>query len=127
MARKDVVIYQLESARSLGATFNTNPTLIRYLDNISYQINATTSDAVGVFSVQVSLDYKIDELTNVVVNPGNWIDLTLAGGVPTLASANDNIIINLNQLPFNAVRLRYVRSSGTGTASIYIMARQLGG
>jgi hypothetical protein len=127
MARKDVLFYQLAAAQSLGASFHTSPTLVKFLDNCSYQINATTANAVGTFSVQASLDYQIDETTNTVVNPGNWIDLTLAGGVPTLASANDQIIINLNQLPFKAIRLAYTRTSGTGTAAIYLNAKQIGG
>lgn len=127
MARKDVNVYNVAPAQSLGATFTTAPTLIKYGDNVAYQINAVTSNAVGTFSVQASLDYKISEPTNSVENPGNWIDLTLAGGTPFLASANMLIMINLNQLPFNAIRLVYTRTSGTGTADVYIMTKQIGG
>lgn len=127
MARKNTNVYQLEDAHSLGASFQTAPTLVKYLDNCAYQINATTSSAAGTFAVQASLDYAIEEPTNKVTNTGTWIDLTLAGGVPTLASANDQIIINLNQLPFNAIRLAYTRVSGTGTADIYVMTKAIGG
>lgn len=115
------------TAQSTALSFTSPVTLIRNLDNIAYQINATTSSSTGTFQVQVSLDYAIDEVTNHVTNTGNWSALTLSG-TPSLAGANDTIVINLNQLPFNAVRLAYISgTAGTGTADVYILARQLGG
>lgn len=127
MARKNSLVYHVLSAQSMGASFTSSPTLVKNLDNCSYQIHFTTSDAVGTFSVEASVDYAIDETVNKVTNTGNWIPLQLSGGTPTAASANDDILINLNQVPFNAIRLKYTRVSGTGTADVYIMARQLGG
>lgn len=127
MARKDVLApVVLESAKSLGASFTTSPTLISFLDNVCYQVNVTTSNAVGTFYVEASLDYQPTDAVNGPANAGNWVALTLSA-TPTLASANDTIMINLNQLPFKAVRLGYTRTSGTGTAVIYIMAKQIGG
>ena len=62
-----------------------------------------------------------------MVNPGNWINLVLAGGTPFVAAANDQILIDLNQLPFTAIRLSYTSTiAGTGVADIFITARQLG-
>lgn len=128
MARKNVVVYQLNKAQSMAASFTTNPTLIKYLDNIAYQINVTTTNSTGTFSVQGSLDYTIDETVNNVSNPGNWITLKLAGGVPTISAASDQILIDLNQLSFNAVRLVYTSTvAGTGTCDIFVMGRQIGG
>lgn len=128
MARKNVLIYQLENDRSLAVSFNTAPTLVKYLDNCAYQINATTAAVSGTFQVQVSLDYEVNEITNTVVNAGTWVPVTLAGGVPTLSGASDQIVINLNQLPFNAIRLAFTHTAGSpGTADIYIMCRQIGG
>lgn len=127
MARKNVLIYQLEDAKTMGASFTTSPTLVKYLDNCAYQINFTTSDAVGIFEVEASLDYSVNEVTNSVENSGTWVALDLSGGTPFAASANDQILINLNQLPFNAIRVKYTRTSGTGACDIFIMARQIGG
>lgn len=126
MARKNVLLPQLLQSTSLGASFNSSPTIISYADNIGYQINATTSDAVGTFAVQGSVDYQPRTSDNPGV-AGNWVNLSLGGGTPTLASANDSIIINLSMLPFNAVRVAYTRTSGTGTAVIYVMHKQVGG
>lgn len=127
MARKDVLVHQLASAQSLAASFNSDPTVISYSDNIGYQINVTTTNSVGIFTVQASLDYA-KSITGAVLNSGTWVDLTLAGGVPSVAAANDQIIISLNQLPFVAVRLKYTSSvAGTGTAGLYIVSKQVGG
>lgn len=128
MARKNVVVYQLASAQSLAASFNTNPTIVKFLDNCSYQINVNTTDSTGSFQVQVSNDYYVNETTNHVERPGNWIALTLAGGTPSVNATNDTIVINLNQLPFYAVRLAYVaNTAGTGHADIFVTDKQIGG
>lgn len=128
MARKDVFLAQIATNQSLASSFNSTPTIIRYLDNIAYQINVTTSNSTGSFAVQASLDYAVNEISGVVTNAGNWINLTLAGGSPVVAAASTQIMINLNQLPFNAVRLAYTSTiAGTGTCNIFIMSRQVGG
>ena len=128
MARKTILqSYKVASAQSLAATFTTNPTVINYLDNIAYQINATASGSSGTFTVQGSIDYKIEEPGTQVINPGNWVDLTLSG-TPSLSGTDDTILINLNQLPFAAVRLKYTSSvAGSGTCDVYIEGKQIGG
>jgi len=124
---KHTLVTQLASDQSLAADFTSAPTVVRYLDNCSYQINVNTSDSQGTFAVQVSNDYYVNEANgNVVVNPGNWTSLSLAGGTPSVNAENDTIVINLNQLPFYAVRLAYFHTTaGTGTCSIYITDKAL--
>lgn len=114
---------------SLASSFTTPATVVRNLDNCSYQINITTSDSVGTFAVQVSNDYYVNEGNdNVVENAGNWTTLTLAGGTPFADAANDTIVINLNQLPFYAVRLAYTAGTpGTGTCTVFVTDKQIGG
>ena len=97
---------------SLGASFNTVATAVQYQDNISYQINVTTSDSQGTFSIQGSNDNSI------------FVSLATAG---TVAAANDNIMVAYNQFPFAYVRLAYTSSvAGTGTCTIELMARTVG-
>lgn len=128
MARKNILSPYLVSAnQSLVADFTSPPTVVAYMDNCSYQLNVSTSDSVGSFFVQGSLDYKEIDPTHEVVNAGNWVDLQLSGN-PTVNMANDTILIDLNQLPFNAIRVRYdATTPGTGTVNIYIMTKQVGG
>lgn len=127
MARKNVVVHTLEQDKSLAASFVTEPTLVKFLDNVAYQINIATTNSIGTFAVEASVDYAVNEPTGAVTNPGNWTALPL-GGSPAAAGANDTILINLNQLPFNAVRVSYTASTpGTGTCDVLIQCRQLGG
>lgn len=125
--RKNTVVYPVITNQSMSASFNSSPTIIRYLDNVSYQINVTTTDSTGTFNIQVSNDYQFDEVANRVVSIGNWDNLTLSG-TPSAAGANDIINISLNQLPFYAIRLSYTAATaGTGTCSAYLSAKQVGG
>lgn len=128
MARKNTLQSRIAQNQSLAASFNSPVTVIEYTDNVCYQINVTTSDSEGSFVVQASADYDVNQPGTQVSNPGNWVDLMLAGGTPTVAGANDSILIDLNQLPFKAIRLRYVSSvAGTGTCDIWIVTKQIGG
>ncbi len=127
MARKNTLVYTIATAQSLAANFTTVATIVEYLDNISYQIDITTSNSVGTFTVQASNDYEVNT-AGAVVNEGTWIDLELGGGTPFANAANDNILISLNQVPFVAIRLEYTSSvAGTGTCAITLTAKQLGG
>ena len=127
MARKNVLKFKVADAQSLAADFISTPTVMTWLDNASYQINIITTDSTGTFKVQASNDYTVAEVTNVVTNPGTWVDLPI-GGTPVAAAANDSIMINLNQIPFTAVRMVYTSTvAGTGHCDIIIVAKQIGG
>jgi len=124
--RKNVLQYQVANDKSLATSFVSDPTIIKFLDNCSYQINITTSDSSGTFAVEASNDYSYNQTTNSVINPGTWVAVDLEGGIPYAAGANDSILIDLNQLPFNAIRVKYTSSvAGTGTCDIFLNAKQL--
>lgn len=119
---KPVVI---ANSQSLSASFTSTATVIQYLDNVAYQINVTTSNSTGTFTVQGSLDYVPNTPLTAPAVAGNWVDLSLSAN-PTVAGANDTILINLNQVPYTAIRLKYVASvSGTGTCKIIIAAKEI--
>lgn len=124
--RKNVLPpYITDSAHSLAASFTSVPVEIPFLDNCAFQINVTTTNSVGSFAVQGSLDYSKGNALE-KANTGNWINLTLGGGTPSVASQNDSILINLNEVPFKAIRLSYTSSvAGTGTCNIYVMAKMI--
>lgn len=126
--RKNVLAPELVApAQSLAASFNTTPTMIPFLDNCAYQINITTTDSTGTFAVQGSVDF-VQKTAIIPGNPGNWVPLTLGGNTaaPVAAGVNDQIIINLNQVPFNALRIAYTSTApGTGHADIYFMSKMI--
>lgn len=129
MSRKNVLDHLLVSGQSLAATFTSDPTVIQWLDSVAYQINITTTNSTGTFAVEGSLDYvPSNAVQGKPAAAGNWATLNLSGGTPSVAAANDVILIDLNQLPYKAIRLKYTSTiAGTGTCAIYLNARQLGG
>lgn len=128
MSAKNALKYKVASSQSLSSTFTSSPTDIRYLDNCSYQINITTSNSTGSFSIQGSNDFEPSpQNAGLPVNPGNWADLPLSG-TPTVAASNDVIVIDLNQLSLNGIRLHYTSTvAGTGLADIWLVSKRLGG
>lgn len=127
MSRKNTLEYQLLTDQSLAASFISPVTLVQNLDNCSYQITIATSDSIGTFAVEASNNYNINEPTNNVSDSGDWAALDL-GGIPAANGANDVILINLNQLPFKAIRVTYTSTTpGTGTCDVKLFAKQLGG
>jgi hypothetical protein len=128
MARKDTLLYNvLPAGTSLSASFFSPATVIRYGDNVSYSLAVFTTNSIGTFSVQVSDDYAVSPDNSSIINPGTWITLTLSG-IPSVASANDQIGIALNQVPYFAIRLAYTSTTaGTGTVTAYITDKQVGG
>lgn len=111
----------------MAADFNTPPTVIQFLDNIVYQINVTTTNSIGTFSLQGSNDYNVDGPTGTITNPGTWVDLDLGGGTPSVNAANDTIAICIQQMPFYAIRLAYTAGTpGTGTCNVFLNAKQVG-
>lgn len=107
---------------AMSASITSAATNIQYLDNVSIQLNFTTSDAVGTFSVQGSLDHAANSLTNQQITAGNWVTITLPTS-PVAASADNQILLDLNQLSFPWIRVVYTRSSGSGTLNAYISAK----
>lgn len=119
-SRKNVVFYPVATAQSMAATFTTPATIITHLDNVTYEIICTSGGSIGTYSVQVSNDYTVDPPTNTITNAGNWTPLTLSTPLVSTGTG-DNMVVSLNQLAFNAVRLAYVSAvAGTSTCSITI-------
>lgn len=127
MARKNTLEYQLATAQSLAANFISPITIVKQLDNCSYQIDVTTTNSTGTFAIEVSDNYGFNEETNIETAAGTWGALPI-GGTPTVAAANDIIQVDINQMSFKAMRVRYTSTvAGTGVAAIKLICRQLGG
>lgn len=120
MSRKLLVPVQISTSQSLSSNFTSPITMVQYGDNISYQINIKTTDSQGSFEVQASNDYSPGTTEYPMTNAGNWTSLSLSG-TPTVNAANDTILINMNQIPYKALRLSYISTTaGTGTCDILI-------
>lgn len=122
--RKDVLTkFQIVTAGDMSGDVTSTVTNISYMDNISIQINIVTSSAVGTFYVQGSVDH-VQNAQGVVTVAGNWVNLTLSP-TPASASADNQILIDLNQLSFPYIRLFYDNASGAGLFNAFICGKML--
>lgn len=118
MALKNIVKpYHLLVDGDMSGSLLTNLVDVSYTDNVGIQLNFTGTP-VGTFAVEGSIDYD-DHLST-----GNWSSLTFSS-TPSAAGAADVHLLNLNQLPYKKIRVRYTRSSGSGTLNVFIMAKGL--
>lgn len=113
----------ISPALSLATSTVSPVTVIDYLDNCAYQLNVTGGGSSGTFAVQGSLDYSPIAPSETVIDQGNWVALQLSG-TPVISGSDDTILINLNQVPYRALRIAYTSTvGGAGTAEIYVMAK----
>jgi hypothetical protein len=108
----------------MSADFDTfaTPTNIDYLDNAGILLNwdnATTP--VGVFEILVSKDKALQGQF-----PTNWNKLEF-GNTIAINGTEDNHIINMNQLSFSWLAVKYTRTSGSGTLGAVMTVKMVGG
>lgn len=110
--KKAVTAYILSNAHLLSASYDTAAFSCIGYDRINLQINITASDAIGVFTVQCSIDGS------------NWVIMPL--DAMAAASANKSIYIDIATTGIQQIRVDYVRTSGgaADTATIYVSARE---
>jgi hypothetical protein len=124
-SRKNVLApFDIISAGAMTGTsvLTSTVTNIQFLDNICIALN-WTGTPVGTFAVEGSLDHEQDMHGNVTV-AGNWVALTLPSS-PVASGAAGSILIDMNQLSFPYIRVKYTNSSSTGTLTATIGGKQL--
>lgn len=106
------------NAVSMGASITSSPSNIQFLDNVCYQANwSGGSSPVGTLSVEISVDYDPEQN-----NSGTWNAVTLPV-TPAVSGNSGSYAIDLNQLSAPWVRLKYTRTSGSGTMSAFMSAK----
>lgn len=95
----------------MAADITGPTTTVDIMDNICYQVSWTSTTAVGVISVQGSVD-------NV-----NFDDLTFDPVLAQPTSNNGRYLINLSVVAFPYIRVKYTRTSGTGNMKVYMSAK----
>ena len=104
------------------SSLTSAPTNIQFLDNVAIQFNFTGAPS-GTFSIEVSADYEQD-IGGATINVGNWVPVTLP--TPPVASGSaGSVFIDLNQLAAPWVRVKYTKTSGTGSLTAWISAKML--
>lgn len=104
---------------SLATAFTTIPTNVQYEDNTSYQINVTTTNSIGTFTVEVCSDYNPN-----IAASGNWSNM---GTAASPNAANGIFFCEIVSGPRSWIRLNYaVGTAGTGTCTILVSAKNIG-
>lgn len=114
--RKNAIInYKLIDAQALSADFQSADIHVEYLDNIAIQLEAVTTDVIGEFWVQGS-NNKGD----------SWVDLEVSPTL-TLAGADKNFAISLNQVAFSQIRIRFDNTNAgvDGTVSAWVTVKMV--
>lgn len=94
------------------------------LDNLAIQLVISGGAApTGTFVVQMTSDANPD---GSVAAAANWTDLVF-DTTPTITTTPDDLLLNIKQWPGKFIRLNYTRTSGTGTLTATMTAKQAGG
>lgn len=116
MPKRVVLPYDLEAAKSLATSFSTAAVSVRYTDNVGVYIKTASVTAnTGTFLIEGTIDGT------------NWFDFGVSPGL-ILGDADAEFAVNLNQVPFDQVRVSFTPGGGSpdGTAQITIMAKSVG-
>lgn len=113
MARKLVLRkHQVVSSGDMSADVTSDTTNIEHLDNIAYQL-VWTGTPTGTFAVEGTVDGS------------TWAALDLSDPILASGSADDALIV-LSDLSFVSIRVKYTRTSGTGTLNVFISGKTSG-
>ena len=113
---------QVATAQSMGATFSTPSVSLKKVKQLSIQC-AYTGTPTGVWTIEVSLNRKEGVNGAFTDSDGTWIALAstqFTGTLPVPAGAGSTFIIIVPISPFRRIRVTYTRTSGTGSADIWI-------
>jgi len=95
---------------------------IEFLDNIGLQL-VFTGTPTGTFSVELSIDYQQDQQGN-VINAGTWTPMSFSI-TPVASGAAGSVYIDINQISAPWMRVKYTKTSGTGTLQGYLTAKMV--
>lgn len=112
--------YKMFDSVSLGASQTSEATVVNGLDNLELTVSWVGTAPVGVLTVEAAAaDLGQDE-------PILWTALDFGSAISVTGASGSHSIF-INQLPSNLVRVVYTRTSGTGSLTVVITGKRLGG
>ena len=115
-SRPQLSPYPVINAESMATDIISVPTVIQKLSMISYEVIWSGTAPIGEIIVEGSNDYS-ENVDGSVKNPGHWAMLPLSSSTPVIGN-DDSGMIDIFATSVYAIRIRYVRSSGTGTLTV---------
>ena len=102
--------------QTLSSSFQTAPIDMRKVDGFTATIDVSTTNAVGVFYVQKSVDGKT-----------LWTNMVETSIQMNVASANVTYSLDFNSVQGVYIRFAYFASTGTGTCNIQFDSKAVSG
>lgn len=116
--------YKIINAGDVSLTsITSSATNIQGLDNVGIQVNVVSGTFSGVITVEVSADHQ--EINGNVTVAGNWVALSLPVSATITSSSPTSIYLDLNQISSLWIRVKYTKTSGTGSLDAFIVAKML--
>ena len=116
MARKNIVpSFKMLDAASLGGNLTSAVVNVQNMDLASIHLKWTGTAPVGVITV---------EARNGSADPYYTLDF---GSAINISGASGDHQIVLSSMPFTDIRLQYFFTSGSGSLTATITAKQIGG
>jgi hypothetical protein len=116
VARKNVIpSFKMIDAQSMASNITSSTVNVQNMDIASIHVSWSGAAPVGVLTVQAR---------NGAQDP--WYDLDFGSPISVSGSPGDHQIV-LESLPFTDIQLIYTATSGTGTMTAAITAKQIGG
>jgi hypothetical protein len=120
MSRRPVVKYTAFNALSAAATqTQSQPTNVENTDTASYHVKFSAANS-GTFRVQA----RNRDLLPAEDILNTWYDVNF--GSPLTITAETDVQIVFNELPFKEIRLIWEPSAGSGTVSAYLLMKAKG-
>lgn len=112
MALKSIIKpYHLMVDGDMSGNLTSDSVDVTYTDNVGFQLTFTGTPT-GTFSCEGT----VDEVS--------WSPLSFSS-TPTASGAADTHLFNINQIPYKKLRVKYTRTSSTGTLNVYVMSKGL--
>lgn len=109
------------NAGDMSADITSKVTVLQMLSHVSYMITWTGATPIGSIVVEASNDYS-QNADGTAKNAGHWNAMPLSA--TTDVSGNvDSGMIDIDGTAIYAIRLRYVRTSGTGVMNAVLIGK----
>ncbi len=116
--------YQIISAQSMASNIASAETNTQFLDYCFFQVDWTGTSPVGTFNIEY---LKIEAQRNTSTGVDVWEKLDFGGttGTDLPVSGNTGTIqIIMNDIVFPKLRCNYARTSGVGTLTATLIAKE---
>ena len=116
--------YRVISAGNMSADITSVETNVQFMDYVLLQLEWSGTSPVGNFNVQY---LKLEAERNTATGVDIWDNIdfggTIGANIPISGSPGTHQII-LNEIAFPKIRCFYDRTSGTGSLTVTIVAKE---